>query len=208
MAQKTKKNDSNFALLSIILGATSFIYTIFTGIPAIILGVMAIRQKIGNQTQAKAGIAFGIIGSLLIIPLIWLAVHFGRVPFKQQFSVSQTDYKNIQLIAKKLREYKKTNGHYPKCSENDLPNNCAEWQKFLAANTDLVRYDTEFESNPNQIETRSPGILVYANNTTCFINVPTDPHLIEDNKNVKVDKFSALVYFYEQGRSCYLVEND
>lgn len=66
-----KKTDSNLALISIILGAASFTSSIFTGIPAIVIGIIALRRNAGNRLQAKLGILFGILGSL-IIPIILL----------------------------------------------------------------------------------------------------------------------------------------
>ena len=79
----TKVPDSNLPLVSVILGGASIfsLLTVFTGIPAIILGVMALRKNVGNRTMAKLGIGFGIFGTLLIIPIVLLAAHLLRQPF-------------------------------------------------------------------------------------------------------------------------------
>lgn len=206
--KKTKKPaDKNLAVISIILGATSFFYTVFTGIPAIIIGILALRRKAGDPLQAKLGIAFGIIGSLLIIPIIWLAVHFLQKPFSQQFSVSNKDHKQITDISDALRDYKKKYKSYPACTS--LP--CEDWEKLYEDNPGLARYPVEFESNSIQVEDRPSGTLVFALETTCFINTPADPKIREeedDFRRINPADYAALVYFHEKGRSCRDVYED
>lgn len=206
--KKTKKSgDTNLAVISIILGATSFFYTVFTGIPAIILGIMALRRKAGDPLQAKLGIAFGIVGSLLLIPIIWLLVHFLQKPFSQQFSVSTADHKKISDISEAVGEYKKKYKSYPTCTS--LP--CDDWEKLYEDNPGLARYPMDFEPNSYQVEDRANGTLVFALETTCFINTPADPKIRDeedDFKKINPADYAALVYFHEKGRACRDVYDD
>lgn len=218
MAQKTnftvkkKHSDANLALISVILGAASFFNTVFTGIPAIVLGIMALKRNAGDRTQAKLGIAFGVIGCLLLIPVIWLAVHFLKTPFREQFSVSNEDRLQMVAITDALNEYRKKHGSYPKCDELKTDKQCVEWAAFEKENPGLIKYPTEFETESHAIEDRPAGTIVYATKTTCFVNTPTDPQYLNENdgtySEAKMASYAAIVYFHNGGRSCFPTNTD
>ena len=202
----TKTADSNLPLVSVILGGASVfsLLTVFTGIPAIILGVMALRKNVGNQTMAKLGIGFGIVGILLIIPITLLAVHFLRQPFSQQFSVSENDRTQIIQTADALNQYKKETGAYPLCNDAETP--CDEWEPFTAKHPGSVAYPVVFESEPYDVEDRESGTLVYVNRSACFINTPVTPGTVDENDGkTEQTEFASLVYFYKAGRACFNV---
>ena len=208
MGSKHKnKGDNNLALISLIMGAISIFYSIFTGIPAIILGIIALRRKLGNPNQAKIGIALGVFGSLLIIPIIIFAFMFLRQPISEQSSIDEAEVNNIQSIKNGLNKYKKLNGSYPECKESNLY--CEEWSEFYNNLYLEKTYVVEFEGNSNNIQDRDPGTLVYAYNTSCFINTPIDPSAFKEEYEPKPKPGDnvALVYFHESGRSCYEVNN-
>jgi hypothetical protein len=68
------------AVASLVLGILSFIFTILAGIPAIILGTLALRDasrsrgRVGGQGLAIAGIVLGSLGSLLLLVHVALLV--------------------------------------------------------------------------------------------------------------------------------------
>lgn len=69
---------NNLALVSMILGIISMLgLGLVTGIPAIITGIVALKQKAGERSMGIAGIVMGSIAtalSLLFILLITLVV--------------------------------------------------------------------------------------------------------------------------------------
>src|SRR5207237_10899998 len=71
---------SGKAIASLILGITSLVCSIFTGIPALILGIISLVQihrshgRMQGQGLAIGGIVTGAIGSLLIGPAILVAL--------------------------------------------------------------------------------------------------------------------------------------
>jgi hypothetical protein len=200
--------DKHLALISVILGAASFFNTIFTGIPAIIVGIIALRKKAGDPVQAKLGILFGIIGSLLIIPIVWLAIHFLRAPITEQTSIPSTDSQRILAIEDALRSYKEKHGKYPECYEGNTDQNCNDWSKFRAEHPDLHSYPMEFETSSYTVEDRPIGTLVLAYKTDCFVNTPADPEVLDDDEDLKrldPDDHAALVFFHNGGRSCYSI---
>lgn len=199
-----KKADKNLAVISIILGATSLFYSIFTGIPAIVLGVMALRRNAGNRTQAKLGIAFGIFSFLIFIPISILLYIFLREPFKEQYSIPETDRLQVIAIQEKLQAYKKSTGAYPKCGPIYDATSCPDWDKFVAANPGLVPYHVYFEYDASVVEDRPVGTLVYVNQASCFLGTPTHPGYLEGDEKLKkpILEYAALVFFHEKGRSC------
>jgi hypothetical protein len=210
---KQKRNrsagDKNLALISVILGASSFIYSFFTGVPAIILGVIALKRNGGNRTQAKLGIIFGTIGSLLIIPVALLAVHFLRPVISQQTSVPKQDYNNITDISLGLKSYKDRHGSFPFCQESDSQAACTDWQTFLTEYPQTVPYPVEFESSGEDVQDRPAGTLVYAAEAQCLISTPVSPNTLksDDEKlsQQELKNYSALVFYHSGGRACYPV---
>lgn len=200
-----KTPDANLALISIILGATSLMYSVFTGIPAIILGIMALRRNVGDRTQAKAGIIMGSVGCLLLIPIILIAVHFLRKPFNQQTGITAADRTEMVAITEALNEYKKAHGMFPACEYNIDVSGCADWQQFVSEHPGLVTHPVEYEESPNRVADRPAGTIVYARMTTCFINVPVDPNYLNSSDSPRKDttNYAAIVYFHDKGRSCF-----
>jgi len=212
MAKKIKKpkqakvTDSNLPLISIILGGASIFgfLLLFAGIPAIILGIRSLHKKAGNQTLAKLGITFGIIGSLLTIPVAVLAFHLLRQPINEQFGILDIDRSQIVEIADSLNEYKKKAGKYPLCADSDTETSCADWQLFSSSYPNLTKYPMEFESESYSVEDRPTGTLIYVNRSACFLGTPTSPGYLDDNaKNIDQTKFASLVFFHAKGRSCF-----
>jgi hypothetical protein len=74
---------SGKAWVSLILGFMSFGCTLLAGIPAVIAGIMSLREigasegRLKGHGMAISGIVLGVIGSLLIAPVIIIAVLIG-----------------------------------------------------------------------------------------------------------------------------------
>ncbi|MEI8195629.1 MAG: DUF4190 domain-containing protein, partial [Phycisphaerae bacterium] len=69
---------SGLAITSMVLGILSFVLCLFTGLPAIILGIRALAkinaapQRYGGIGYARVGIITGIVGSLFFSGLMYL----------------------------------------------------------------------------------------------------------------------------------------
>ncbi|HSW78684.1 MAG TPA: DUF4190 domain-containing protein [Candidatus Babeliales bacterium] len=205
--KQTKTPDKNLALIAIILGATSFVMSVFTGIPAIIVGIIALRRNAGDRLQAKLGILFGVLSTLLWCFVIWLlGFHFFNSPLKQQYSVAREDYKSITTTINQLKTYEHNYGHYPVCQDNDQPQSCTDWQQFTDNNPGSIKYPIVFASNATAVPAEPEGTLVYATKAVCFFNTPTLPSYLRDHNDPTSgpsDDNVALVYYYAKGRACF-----
>jgi hypothetical protein len=206
-----KHKDKNLALIAVVLGAASFSNTIFTGIPAIILGIIALKKNAGNPVQAKLGILFGVIGSLILVPIIWLGIHFLREPFSEQYSVGKEDTSRMMKITEALNAYKEKEGRYPFCKQNETELTCSDWIQLSRRNPGLITYSVAFETASYAIEDRSINTIVYATETTCFINTPAEPGYLDDDSDLvptKRENYAAIIFFHSGGRSCYPTNTD
>jgi len=96
---------SGMAVASFVLGICSFLCWIFTGLPAVILGILALNRINNSRGQltgsglAIAGIATGAISSLMILPLMVAlllpAVQAAREAARRNMSMN--NMKQIQL---------------------------------------------------------------------------------------------------------------
>lgn len=71
-----KQSNSSLALVSMILGIASIVtFTgLLLGIPAIVLGIMALKRKVGDNGMSIAGIITGVISTLLSIVMLGFIV--------------------------------------------------------------------------------------------------------------------------------------
>jgi hypothetical protein len=106
-------------------------------------------------------------------------------------------------LVNELENYKKEHGHFPQCEDVKDGQECEEWNAFVETSTVSKKYPTEFENHSTAIEDRPAGTLIYAERTTCFVNTPTEPAYIEEEKRLDADDYAAFVYFHQKGRSCF-----
>jgi hypothetical protein len=95
------------AVASLVLGCLSFVLTVLTGIPAVILGMHALRDikrsrgRQGGQGLAVAGIATGIAGSVVVLlgATAYLVLHqaVGRVAEARDKTMSANNLKQLAL---------------------------------------------------------------------------------------------------------------
>jgi hypothetical protein len=211
-ARKAKQTDSNLALIAIILGATSFFMSVLTGIPAIILGIIALYKNAGDRLQAKLAILFGVLSTALTVFLIWLVgFHLFHSPLSQQWSVPSADYTRMRDTTKALNKYRKTYGNYPSCSVVDTASTCADWEQFVSNNPGLIKNPVVFETDATQVQTQPAGTIVYVTKATCILNTPTLPAYVRDHNDPTSgpsDNNAAIVYFYAKGRACFSTDQN
>jgi hypothetical protein len=108
------------AIASLVLGCLSFLLTVLTGIPAIILGAQALRDirrsrgRQGGKGLAVAGIATGIAGPLVVLFGVgaYFVVHqaVGRVTDARDKVMSAN---NLKQLALGMHNYHDTYGRLP-----------------------------------------------------------------------------------------------
>lgn len=200
-----KKNDVDYAFISIAFGAASLFTFFLTSLPAVIAGIVALKKKSGNPAQAIWGIVLGIMGPVIAIA-IFVTLYFTVFNkfTDQQFSVPDNTRLQMTGTIQHLENYAAKYGKLPKCKESNVPGSCSEWNEFVAEYSPDLPNDVIFD-NDADVEAKPKGSIVYANNTTCFVNTPVYPGYLEEKQftTEQTEQYSALIYFHEGGRACY-----
>lgn len=117
---------SKKAIASLVLGILSLFCSFLTGIPALVLGVLSLRDikasqgSLAGQKLAVGGIATGIVASLLssvvlLIALLMLGVHKARDAAKR---IETTN--NLRQIGLALQIYHDSENKFPEADKNGL----------------------------------------------------------------------------------------
>ncbi|MEN8846513.1 MAG: DUF4190 domain-containing protein [Akkermansiaceae bacterium] len=143
---QTKPKASGLAVASLVCGIAGFIFTIFTGIPAIIMGHMALSRikasggTIGGGGIALAGTILGYVTSILILVIAVLAGLATPAILKAKKNADKAQLiSQVKMVGSQLTETFYETGAYPE-SPGELPliKNYVEedWYYFPATDGD------------------------------------------------------------------------
>jgi hypothetical protein len=110
---------SGKAMTSLVLGLLSFLCTLVTAIPAIILGILSLRDisrsqgRLTGQGLAIAGIILGGLGSVSAIPLILVALLIPAVQKGREAATRAKSMSNLRQISLAMLMYHDTMGRFP-----------------------------------------------------------------------------------------------
>ncbi len=200
-----KQNDIDYAFISIAFGAASLFTFFLTSLPAVVAGIVALKKKSGNPSQAIWGIVLGIMGPVIAIAvLVTLYFTVFNKFTDQQFSVPDNTRLQMTSTVQDLENHLEKYGKLPNCKESNIPGSCSEWNEFVAEYNPDLPNDVIFVNNAD-VEDRPRGSIVYATNTTCFVNTPVYPGYLEEKEltTEQIEEYAALIYFHEGGRACY-----
>ena len=119
---------SGMAVASMVLGLASLACSLFTAIPALILGALGIRAinrsegRLQGKGLAVTGLVTGALGLLLTLPLVFLAV----IPFVQFVREGQSKRDtgtNLVQIGMGMQSYQDANNTFPPAALCDARGN-------------------------------------------------------------------------------------
>jgi hypothetical protein len=118
-----RPTTSGKAIASLILGLMSFLCSVFTGIPAVIVGIWSLvdinksRGRLSGQGLAIGGMITGIIGIALIGPAILIALLVPAVQKVRQaaerIQKQAQSYNNLMQVGLAFHAYVDANGRLP-----------------------------------------------------------------------------------------------
>jgi prepilin-type processing-associated H-X9-DG protein len=118
---------SRKAIASLILGIASFLCTIFTGVPALVLGVLSLidisrsRGRLSGQGLAIGGMVTGALGMVIsgmIVPLL-VGLLLPAMQKIRDAAVKQQTVNNLRMIGLAMHQYHQTQGSFPPAAVHD-----------------------------------------------------------------------------------------
>jgi hypothetical protein len=171
---KWPTRTSGMAIASIVLGLLSFCLSLFTGIPAIILGALSRREiersggRVAGKGMAIAGIVTGSIGALLVPALIVPAVIGAREAARRAVCAN-----NLHQIALAIMNYESSNGCFPPAfSPDEHGNPRYSWRVSI-----LPYIDTSalYNSYNFSVAWDHPGNSTAINSRVYVYSCPSEP---------------------------------
>jgi len=113
------QRTSGMAISSFVLGLMSFCMCIFTGVPAIVLGVMGLSRinaspgLLRGRNLAITGIILGSIGSLLFMPGILVALLLPAIQSARETARAAASANNMREIQLAMSNYEQTHRGFP-----------------------------------------------------------------------------------------------
>jgi hypothetical protein len=164
---------SGKAITSLVLGLLSFVLLCLTGIPAIILGILALRDisrsrgRLGGQGLAIAGLITGGLGMLCTLTAAPFALLVPAVQKVREAAARVQSQNNLKQLAIAMHSYHDSYGHLPAAAEHDKAGKpLLSWRvtllPFLGENNHYrqFRLDEPWDG-PNNKRLLSPMPAVY-----------------------------------------------
>jgi hypothetical protein len=121
------------AITSLVLGCASFMCYIFTGLPAVILGVLALRKinRSGGQLKgdglAIGGIVTGGVSTFLMLPIM-VALLLPAVQAAREAARRNMSMNNMKQIVLALLNYHDQHKVFPAAGGGDVPGTQLSWR--------------------------------------------------------------------------------
>lgn len=129
----TQPRTSGMAITSLVFGCASFMCSIFTGLPAVILGVLALRKinRSGGQLKgdglAIAGIVTGGVSTFLMLPIM-IALLLPAVQAAREAARRNVSMNNLKQIVLALHNYHDQYRAFPPAGGGDVPGTQLSWR--------------------------------------------------------------------------------
>jgi Protein of unknown function (DUF1559)/Domain of unknown function (DUF4190) len=129
----TQPRTSGMAITSLVLGVSSFFCWLFTGLPALILGVISLRKIYRSNGQLKGeglaigGIVCGGITTFLIAPVM-VALLLPAVQAAREAARRSVSGNNLKIISLGMHNYADQHGALPPAGGGAAPGSQLSWR--------------------------------------------------------------------------------
>jgi hypothetical protein len=129
----SQPRTSGMAITSLVLGCASFMCYIFTGLPAVILGILALRKinRSGGQLKgdglAIGGIVTGAVSTFLMLPIM-IALLLPAVQAAREAARRNASMNHLKQIVLALHNYHDANNTFPPSGGGLEPGSQLSWR--------------------------------------------------------------------------------